>query len=343
MTTPTNLLVKHYAGSIAYGTNTPTSDTDFRGIFVAAPECVRTPFYPVKQVEDVSEEDTVFYELSQFMKLAIDCNPNVIETLWVHPNDVVLDTPAYQLLREAAPKLLTQKIAHTTTGYAMSQLHRIKGHKKWIMNPQPESQPQQIDFISLVHNFTHEKVLKLDCRSIRVGYKLVPYGNEIYGVYPEVCSTLFNKETGSLNESDPYSGKEAPAFIVKYNKAEHVIAKERWKQYWTWKQERNPVRSALEEKHGFDCKHAMHLVRLLRMGAEALTTGQIIVKRPDAAELLAIRNGSMTYDEIVDYAEQINNDIKTTLLSNTSLPKRVDLKFASKLMMDIQDSIWSSK
>lgn len=127
-----NLVVKHYAGSKAYGTSLPTSDTDFRGIFVADPINILTPFFPIREVEDTTEEDTKLYELSQFMKLTLDCNPNVIETLWVHRDSITHTTPAYELLRESAPKLLSSKIAFTTSGYAISQLKRIRGHNKWI-------------------------------------------------------------------------------------------------------------------------------------------------------------------------------------------------------------------
>jgi uncharacterized protein len=127
-----NMLVKHYAGSHAYGTNIASSDVDFRGIFIADPVNIRTPFYPIKEVDDSSEEDTKFYELFQFMKLTLDCNPNVVETLWIAEQDIVHSTPAYDMLREAAPKLLSSKIAFTTSGYALSQLKRIKGHNKWI-------------------------------------------------------------------------------------------------------------------------------------------------------------------------------------------------------------------
>lgn len=127
-----NLLVKHYAGSRAYGTALPTSDTDFRGIFVAEPVCVRTPFFTVKEVDDSTEEDTKMYELWQFMRLALDCNPNVIETLWVDESSIVQTSPGYELLRENRHALLSSKIAFTTSGYALSQLKRIKGHNKWI-------------------------------------------------------------------------------------------------------------------------------------------------------------------------------------------------------------------
>lgn len=127
-----NCLVKHYAGSIAYGTNLPTSDVDFRGIFVADPVNVRTPFFPIHEKRDLSEEDTVLYELWQFMRLALDCNPNVIETLWVDESSIVQTSPGYELLRENRHALLSSKIAFTTSGYALSQLKRIKGHNKWI-------------------------------------------------------------------------------------------------------------------------------------------------------------------------------------------------------------------
>jgi hypothetical protein len=51
-----------------------------------------------------------------------------------------------------------------------------------------------------------------------------------------------------------------------------------------------------EVKYGYDCKHAYHFVRLIRMCKKILTTGKVIVKRLDLDELLHIRNGSWTYD-----------------------------------------------
>ena len=127
-----NIIVKMLAGSHAYGTNIATSDVDYRGIFVAPPECIRTPFFIIKEQEDTTEEDTKFYELNQFMKLALDCNPNVIELLWTDMNDVILSTPAYDVLRSYAPQLLSSKIAFTTSGYAIAQMKRLKQSKKKV-------------------------------------------------------------------------------------------------------------------------------------------------------------------------------------------------------------------
>ena len=267
-----NLLVKHYAGSHAYGTALPSSDVDFRGIFCADPINVRTPFFNVRECEDQAEEDTKYYELAHFMKLCLDCNPNIVETLWVDGRDLVVTTTAYDVLRAERYKLLSSKIAFTTSGYALSQLKRIKGHNKWINNPQPKEVPQLKDFAS---------------------------------------------------------------------KHDYHLAKDKHKHYWDWKNNRNEVRGEMEEKFGYDTKHAMHLVRLLRMGLEALRDGEIVVKRPDAEELLAIRNGSWTYEEVVNYAEEMDNEVRNVWYKKTELPKKPDIKFAAQLLMSVQDMVWS--
>lgn len=339
-----NMLVKHYAGSHAYGTNIATSDVDFRGIFIADPVNIRTPFYPIKEVDDSSEEDTKFYELFQFMKLTLDCNPNVVETLWVAEQDIVHTTPAYQMLRDAAPQLLSSKIAFTTSGYALSQLKRIKGHNKWINNPQPEQRPQMVDFVSLVHNFTGEKMFKINLRDFAHGHRLVPFSGDTFGLYSSDGYSPFNSETGNLN--DDYEGDShdlgTPLVIVKFNRSVYVAAKENWDHYWEWKKNRNKSRSVLEEQFGYDTKHAMHLVRLLRMGAEALETGVLNVRRPDAEELLSIRNGAWTYEQVVEYAEMMDNHVRTVLYPKTSLPKRPNVKLAAELVMAVQDSMWKT-
>lgn len=339
-----NLLVKHYAGSIAYGTNLPTSDVDFRGIFVADPINIRTPFYPVKQAEDTSEEDTVYYELANFMQLALDCNPNVIETLWVDRSDIVVTTPAYELLRSYADKLLSSKIAFTTSGYALAQLKRIKGHNKWISNPQPEERPQQVDYVSLVHNFTPNKVFKVNLRDYARGHRLVPFSGDTYGLYPADKYSPFNAETGALNDDYEGDGHNlgTPLFVVKFNRSVYESAKETWSNYWTWKKHRNVARSTLEEQFGYDTKHAMHLVRLLRMGAEALETGVLNVKRPDAQELLSIRNGAWTYEQVVEYAETMDNHVRTVLYPKTHLPKKPDINLAAELTLKVQDLVWNN-
>lgn len=345
----TNLIVKHYAGSHAYGTALPTSDVDFRGIFVCDAINVRTPFFKIEEVADTNEEDTKIYELSQFMKLALDCNPNVIETLWVDEKSIVFTTPEYQLLREHAPQLLSSKIAFTTSGYALSQLKRIRGHNRWLNNPQPEEQPQMVEFVSMVQHLVQGNVQPtmprdFNLRNFVDDWRMVPFGKDIYGLYKIKGYTPFNQTTGVLNgnfEDESRSHLGHPEYVVKFNRQEYENEKMNWEQYWIWKKNRNKTRSALEEQYGYDSKHAMHLVRLLRMGVEALTEGVIKVHRPDAAELLEIRNGKWTYDEVVRYAEQTDKMVRENLYIKTSLPKKPNIHLAAELIMKVQDMMWT--
>jgi uncharacterized protein len=336
-----NLLVKHLAGSHAYGTSLLTSDTDYRGLFCADPVNVRTPFFPVREVEDTDEEDTKFYELAHFMKLCLDCNPNVVETLWVADEDVVFRTPAYDHLRAHREKLLSSKVAFTFSGYALSQLKRIKGHNKWINNPQPEQPPKPYEFLSMVQWFGAEKNLKPSFDEYRNNHRLVPYGGDTYGVCSEPGHQLWDN-TGNLNTN--FNGDRqafsVPLMVVKWNREEYRTVKELHDKYWTWKRNRNEKRSELEEHFGYDTKHAMHLVRLLRMGVEILRDGQVLVKRADADELLAIRAGEWTYDQIAQYAETMDKEVREVWYKKTSLPKYPDVKLAAQLLMEVQDMVW---
>ena len=337
-----NMLVKHYAVSISYGTNLPTSDVDFRGIFCADPVNVRTPFFTVRECEDVDEEDTKLYELAHFMKLCLDCNPNVIETLWVDDSDITFRTPAYDMLRDNRHGLLSSKIAFTTSGYALSQLKRIKGHNKWINNPQTDEPPKQKDFVSLVQWLGEEKVLGIQIENWKRNHRLVPYGSNLFGVYEEEGYELYDKFGHLNNDFKGDRGKLGnPKMLIRFNKDEYLLANDKHKQYWEWKKNRNATRSALEEQFGYDTKHAMHLVRLLRMGVESLRDGEIIVKRPDAEELLAIRDGAWEYDDIVKYAESMDKEVREVWYKKTDLRKKPDLKFAAQLLMNVQDLVWS--
>jgi uncharacterized protein len=59
-------------------------------------------------------------------------------------------------------------------------------------------------------------------------------------------------------------------------------------------------RKALVAKHGFDCKNAAHVIRLLRMACEFLQTGELIVDRSgiDATELLDIKHGEWSLQQV---------------------------------------------
>jgi len=79
--------------------------------------------------------------------------------------------------------------------------------------------------------------------------------------------------------------------------------------------------------HG-NCKHGMHLVRLARSCKELLSTGKLQVRRPDAEELLSIRQGAWSFDQLYEWfqkeEEEIAEVVKTSTLPHHPNAKRID-------------------
>lgn len=297
----TIFLVKH--GSVAYGTNTPTSDVDEKG--VAVPRG-REYYYGPKTFEQKDSgwedgHDRCIYDLRKFISLAKDCNPNIVEVLYVDKADRIKVTNVGDALLGMRSMFLSQKAAKTFVGYAVAQLHRIHGHHKWLNSPPKE--PVESDFTK-THYLSRAET---------------PWKRKFSGHEIHIDSETENYVTIKHIDHEAFDA-----------------AKKDWKNYQDWKAKRNPARATIEAKYGYDTKHAYHLVRLLRMGSEILRDGSVVVKRPDKDELLDIRHGKYTYQELLVMAEDLKADVDRTLISSP-LPKEVDMEEINKKQMDIID------
>lgn len=93
--------------------------------------------------------------------------------------------------------------------------------------------------------------------------------------------------------------------------------------------------------HGYPGGYPSRTRRLLRMGQEILETGQVIVRRPDADELLGIRNGTHSYEDIVEWASDKDKLIREVLYHESKLPKNSNRRLAEELILNVQDAAWS--
>lgn len=82
-------------------------------------------------------------------------------------------------------------------------------------------------------------------------------------------------------------------------------------------------RQELVDKFGYDIKHASHLIRLLRMGCEVLEEGKMRIKRPDAGELKAIKQGQYSHQKITEMARELFQKLDFAY-ENTCLPEKPD-------------------
>ncbi len=282
-------------GSQAYGIATPESDLDFKGIAIPPKEYILGFSKNFEQLEDSKailemhpglknlpganiKAEGMLYSLEKFMQLASECNPNILEILYANPAHYQVLTDEGKLLIENRELFLSARARHTFSGYALAQLKRIKSHKNYLLNP-IEKEPMRKDF-------GLDQLPKLQKEMMDGALWLDQQGKDT-GISPEVME-IIRREKAYKNRHREYE------------------------QYQNWKRTRNPERAALEARWGFDLKHAGHLVRLLRMGKEILTTGMVYVDRReagDAEEILAIRHGAWAYDQVVEYAERMDAEL----------------------------------
>ncbi len=346
-------IFKTLAGSRSYGTSTPTSDTDYRGIAIPPMEYI-VGLRGFNQYVRNEPDDVTIFALRKFVDLALKCNPNVIEQLFVDERHIVKTTKWGEELREKRKLFLSTRALYTFTGYAMSQLKRIKRHKGWLMSP-PKGMPSRQDYglpehtlipkdqlgaaMTLMQRHLHEHVPSLAAAD--------NFGREQFWEGLATVLSLYAGTRGiSFAETEDWPdvqeevllavgrdlGFSADFLTLLAKEKSYSTSKREWKQYSDWVKNRNPARAALEARYGYDCKHAMHLVRLMRMGREILEDGELIVFRPDREELLEIRNGAWSYESLIEWAEGQDKELKR--ISKTSvLPKTPDEKAVQEMLI----------
>jgi len=93
-------------------------------------------------------------------------------------------------------------------------------------------------------------------------------------------------------------------------------------------------RKELVQKYGYDCKNAAHLIRLLRMGIEFLKDGELSVLREDASQLLEIKRGEWSLEQVQKEAEH-GFKLSEQAYINSTLPKAPDLTAINSLCVEI--------
>lgn len=220
-------------GSLSHGTyiEDHIDDRDYMGAFLPEPEALiglRRRDHWVTQWEEL---DVTMYSLEKLVRLLLKANPNVVGMLWLRPEDYLLTTEAFDMLRSCRGMFSSKLAYNSFVGYAYSQLKKME------------------------HS----------------AYK-------------------------------GYMGEK---------------------------------RKRLVKQHGYDCKNASHLIRLLRMGTEFLRTGEMNVWRDDREELLAIKMGKWSLEEVKMEANRLFEAAKTAR-DESPLPDEPDYLGAEEWLMQVQ-------
>lgn len=350
---PDRVLLVTMAGSHAYGMATPSSDLDVRGIATPPADWLfgflrefaqcqpQVPRHDRDEMVDVEIMD-----LRKWVSLAADANPNVLELIWQEDDAVLFAHPLIEPLREARASFLSLKARHTFMGYAHSQAGRIRRHWEWLHHP-PKAPPTRKEHglpeRTLIPRDQLEAAQALIRRQVEeweVDWSGLDIGTvaEVQGRITSMFATL------SLTRDDQWVGAArslgfSENFIELLDKEKAYTARQRqWAQYQTWLRERNPARAEMERKYAFDTKHGSHLWRLTKMAEEILLTGRVLVRRPDAEELMAIRNGAWTYEDLMERfaAQEVRVD---EAAKASTLPKQPDRTALDALCVGINRAL----
>lgn len=299
-------IFKFVSGSHAYGFNVPESDQDLRGVFMA----------PLKHHFDINSEegldtktvhkpgaDDEMHELSKFMKLAADCNPNIIEYLYV--NRLILgELSTWTKVRDHRHLFLSKKAKFTFSGYAIAQLKRIKTHRGYLLNP-PTKKPERKDY-----NLPEDSKMPKEVRNLILS----------------MDTTWFSGDTRELAQREK----------------DYTLALNEYRSYEEWKKNRNKARKGMEEKYGYDLKHATHLVRLINMCKEILTEGTLSVYRPERELLMSIRQGEWPFEKLEAFALESDMELEE-LYNKSTLRDKPDRKGIQQLYYDICEEYYGIK
>lgn len=307
-----NTILKIRTGSHLYGTNTPESDEDFSGIFIADEDY----YFGLKSIEelDLSTEhknefgkntsdaiDYKLYEIKKFARLALTNNPNIIEHLFVNRENILYaNNYANMLLRNA--HLFPNKGAYDKfIGYANSQRHKM--------------------------------IIKLD------NYEQLAAALEFFKEQePNEYAVMFRDDP---RVKKFFTEKGSHFIIGDLNFQKHLMVK---KIVFSLNDRLSKItnRNELVLKYGYDTKFASHLIRLLSEGETLLETGELEFPLPNADFLLKIKRGEFELQEILDIAD-VFEKILADAKEKSSLPDEPRFEEVNELIKQITKSFFWRK
>ena len=299
-------------GSHAYGTDTPTSDVDIRGVAMNnASEIVGLSNF--EQFIN-TETDTTVYAFNKLITLLINCNPNTIEMLGCKPEHYIYMTDAGREFIDNRRMFLSKRAVHSFGGYANQQLNRLE-------NALARDRLEQVKKEEHIRRSMENSVASFESR-------------------------YTNFEAGSIKLFTDVSQREGmDAEIFADIHLEHFPAR----QFNSMMNDMHNVLGTYEKLNHRNRKkddahlnkHAMHLVRLYLMCIDIFEKEEVVTYRENDIDLLMdIRNGYYMNDDGTYCPEffEMLDDLKKRLdyaKENTSLPAHPNMKEVEEFVMEV--------
>lgn len=319
-----NKLIEVKFGSHLYGTDTPSSDTDLKGIYLPTARDIvlgrvrrNISTSRSKQEFEKNNKDDIdqeYFSLVEFLKLLTEGQTVALDLLFSEQNSVVYKGPDYHIFQHIYMNRysLISKNVLAFIGYAQKQASKygIKGSRVHAVR-------NTIHFLNAIP----EHMLLRDIKDaldlfVAQGDEFIKYTDilgpqQIMSTYFEVCTRKF-----AMTNNVKYIREVLEKILGEYGQRALQA----------------------EQNEGIDWKALSHAVRVNFEGQELLSTGFITFPRPERQLLLDIKLGHKEYKEVADLIEQgLAKLIELQKIS--TLREKPDLAWADDLVYDIYSQI----
>lgn len=335
-----HLLFECVSGSHAYGLARPESDLDLKGVFVLP----RTRFLGLQYIPQLSDDrhDEVYYELGRFVELLSTNNPTALEMLGTPPAWIRYQHPLFARLKPAL--FLSRRCEQTFAGYAAAQIRKARGLNKKIHNPLPKVRKGLLAFCHVVVGAGTQPLLDWlaarDWEASDCGLSRIPHARNLYALFYDPAAgyrgILSQAEAQEVALSSIPPGC-APEAYLSVNQDGYKRYCRQHREYWDWVARRNEARYQHNLGQGYDTKNMMHTFRLLQMAEEILRRGEINVQRPNREALLAIREGSFAYEELLTQVEALLGQVAAAA-AQSPLPAHPDIARIEAVLVGIREA-----
>ncbi|WP_298847153.1 nucleotidyltransferase domain-containing protein [uncultured Salinicola sp.] len=316
---PLRKLVTTVHGSHLYGTSTPSSDEDYkgvhlpsgRGILLQRPENVFDESIKAKNAAGKNTGDAVdhqSYSVEKFCRMLALGDGVATEILFAPDDCIVEAAPEWETLRAEARTLLNAD-CKGFVGYCKQQAAKygVKG-----------SRMEAVEKLVVLLAEAKEKhgpktrleVIEDDLRAFTERVEManmivLSSGHTPDMLHIECCDRKVSMRN-DLEEASKIYGA-------------------------VWKNYGDRARKA-KDSNGVDWKAVSHAVRVARQAHELMLTGSITFPRPDAEELLAIKLGKFAYPEIQPLLEGLVDELDRI---DSVLPPKPEDEEIEKMISEI--------
>lgn len=340
------LLFEVISGSKSFGLNTPTSDTDIKGVYYLPKE----QFYGLQYIPQISNEtnDEVYYEIGRFVELLLKNNPNILEIL-ATPEDCILYK--HSLIEQLKLEDFLSKLCKDSfAGYAITQIKKARGLNKKIVNPIAKERKSLLHFCSILQGYNSisaiEWLMQNNLQQENCGLINVPNAKGIYALFYDATKNLGykgiikNELSNEVSLSSIQKNEKEIAYLSCNLEGYSKYCKD-YAEYWEWIEKRNEERYNTNQQHGknYDSKNMMHTIRLLQTAEQILATGTLNIRVSNREELLDIKAGKMEYDDLLQKADDLIASIEH-LNETSNLPEFPNTEKAINILIHIREELY---